>query len=192
MAEKATKPTKEKAIKAALNLAAQKGWTETSLADIATESGISLSELHEMFEDRFDILAAYGRMIDKRVLEAATAPQPGLSPRDLLFDLLMERFDVLNENRDGVAAILKSFCLDPKQAIISLPHLGRSMSWMLEAAGIDTGGIKGAVKVAGLTGLYLKVLRTWKDDDSPDMGKTMAALDKTLGRAEQWAGSFGL
>ena len=66
------------------------------------------------------------------------------------------------------------------------------MSWMLEAAGIETAGIKGAVKVIGLTGIYLKTLRVWCDDESPDMGKTMAALDKNLGQAEEWAGRLAL
>ncbi len=192
MAKRPAKTVKEKAVKAALTLAAKQGWVETSLADIAKQAKIPLHELHDHFEDRLDILSAYGRTIDKRVLETAGSPDPETPPRDALFDILMERFDVLNEDRAGVQSILKSFCQDPKQAIISLPHLGRSMSWMLDAAGIDTGGIKGALKVAGLTALYLKILRVWKSDDSEDMAKTMAELDKSLGHAEQWAGSFGL
>lgn len=192
MAKKSTASSKDKAVKAALTLAAKQGWLETGMADIAKKAKLPLHELHDYFDDRFDILAAYGKMVDKKVMEAVGDPDDSLSPRDRLFDIMMERYDVLNEGREGICAILKSFCFDPKQAIISLPHLGRSMSWMLEASGIDTGGLKGAIKVAGLTAIYLKTLRTWKDDDSVDMAKTMAALDKALGRAEQWADSFGL
>jgi hypothetical protein len=102
----------------------------------------------------------------------------------------MERFDALNEQRAGIVAILDSFRHDPKQAVITLPHLGRSMSWMLDAAGIDTGGVKGLMKIAGLTAVYLDTLRAWKDDDSEDMAKTMAALDRNLARAETWATRF--
>ena len=69
--------------------------------------------------------------------------------------------------------------------------LCRSMSWMLEAAGMDTGGARGAMRVAGLSGVYLKTLKVWKKDDSPDLSKTMAALDKDLNRLEQFANSFG-
>lgn len=194
MAKKSTKsvPVKEKAVQAALALAAEKGWAQTGLKDIAVKAKVPLRELHEHFEDRADILAAYGRMIDRRVLENSGENDGDLSPRDRLFDILMERLDVLNDDRAGVCAILKSFCFDPKQAVIGLPHLGRSMSWMLEAAGIDTTGIRGAVRVAGLTGLYLKTLKVWMSDEDADMGKTMAALDKNLGRAERWAESFGL
>lgn len=187
MAKKAEIPVREKAVNAALELAAERGWTRTTLSDIAEKAGVPLHELHEHFDDRCDILAAWGRRIDHAALENAGRAEPGLSPRDRLFDLLMERFEVLNQNRDAATSILSSFRADPKQAVIGLPHLGRSMSWMLEAAGIGTGGIKGAVKVAGLTALYLKTLKTWMDDNSPDMGKTMAALDDNLGRAERWA-----
>ena len=148
--------------------------------------------LYDYFDDRNDILSAYGRILDKQVLENIGAPDQDLSPRDRLFDLMMERFDVLNENRAAIVSILNAFRFDPKQAVISLPHLGRSMSWMLEAAGLETGGIKGAAKVLGLTALYLKVLRTWKDDDTEDMSATMAALDKSLSHAEEWAGRFGI
>jgi hypothetical protein len=35
-----------------------------------------------------------------------------------------------------------------------------------------------------LTALYLYTVRTWIEDDSEDMAKTMAALDKNLERAE--------
>lgn len=72
-----------------------------------------------------------------------------------------------------------------------MPHLCRSMTWMMEAAGIETLGLRGALKVAGLTGVYLKVLKTWTEDDSPDLAKTMAALDKDLGRAESFANTLG-
>ncbi len=196
MVKKATKNIKEKAVKAALKLAAEKGWENVTLHNIAEEIKAPLHELHEYFEDRFDVLTAYSRMIDRKVLENAGTPTgtPGQEtpPRDNLFDVLMERFDILNENREGTIALLRSCRCDPKQAIISLPHLGRSMSWMLDAAGIATTGLSGALKIAGLTGLYLKTLRTWMEDDSPDMAKTMAALDQNLNHAEQFGNTLNI
>lgn len=192
MPQKSAGNIKEKSVKAALALAAEKGWEHTSLHDIAERAQVPLHQLHEHFEDRLDILTALGRMIDRKMLE--NTPQhadPDLSPRDRLFDLLMERFDVLNDHREGIIAILRTFKCDPKQAIISLPHLCRSMGWVLDAAHIETSGIKGAVRVTGLTGLYLKTLWVWMDDDSADMAKTMAALDKNLERSEKLAHSFG-
>ncbi|GJL85229.1 MAG: hypothetical protein DHS20C02_10040 [Micavibrio sp.] len=191
MTSKAKKNVKEEVVQAALALAVERGWAQASLRDVSERAGLSLGELHEHFDDKSDILVALGRMIDRQVLENIGEGEEGASKRDRLFDVLMERYEVLNNYRDGVSAVLDSFLCDPKQAVISLPHLARSMSWMLEAAGMETGGIKGAVKVAGLTGVYLKVLKTWKDDDSADLSKTMAALDKTLNRVDSLAGICG-
>ncbi len=186
------KPLKERAVSAALDLASRMGWDMITMTDIADKAHASLADLYDIFDDKTDILVAYGRMIDKKVLEAYAEPDPSMNERDRLFEIFMERFDILNDNREALVSILKSFITDPKQAVISLPHLGRSMSWMLEAAGIDTSGIKGAIKVTGLTIIYLDVLRAWVKDDTRDMAKTMAALDRDLNRAVQAANTFML
>jgi len=176
---------KPKVVEVALQLAVSRGWGSVSMAEVAQAANISLADLYDMFDDKTDILVALGRMIDKAVLANISEFDPSISEKDRLFEILMERFDALSEHREGVIAVLTSFRLDPKQAVISLPHLARSMSWMLEAAQIETSGIIGAVKVTGLTGVYLKALKSWMDDDSPDLSKTMASLDKGLSRAEQ-------
>lgn len=177
---------------AALSLAADLGWEQVTLRDIAQGAGVSLPDLYDHFEDKTDILTALGRMIDRAVLARAGVGEDSTSPRDRLFEIVMERFDVLNGHRAGIVAILSSFRLDPKQAVISLPHLCRSMAWMMEAAGVDTGGVRGAARLAGLTGVYLYAVKAWMEDESADMGKTMAALDKALGRAERAATILGL
>ena len=167
-----------------LKLARERGWEFTDFEDIAEEAGVAIDDAREYFDDRADILAAYGRIIDRRILDNVSNDE-SLSCRDRLFDLLMERFDALNEEREAVVSILHGFKGDPKEAVLSFPHLGRSMSRTLEASGIETDGIFGAAKVLGLVGIYLYVVRTWKDDESPDMAKTMAALDKALDKSEK-------
>ena len=58
------------------------------------------------------------------------------------------------------------------------------MGWALEAAGIGPSGPIGCLRVKGLSVIYLLALRVWLNDDSDDMGKTMASLDRNLGRAD--------
>ncbi len=180
----------QKIVVAALDLAVEQGWEYTTLRDIAERSGLKPAELYDVIDDKSDVLVLLGRMIDRRVL-AELAVGEDDTPRERLFDILMDRYEVLNDYREGLIAILESFKYDPKQLVLSMPHICRSMSWMLECAGVETSGIKGAIKVAGLTGLYLKVLRTWKEDESADLSKVMAALDKALERAERTADTFG-
>jgi ubiquinone biosynthesis protein COQ9 len=182
---------KQKILDAALAVAVVQGWDRTSLRDIAEKAEISLFDFHNNFEDKADIITYLGRTIDRAVLSGLGEFDVESSPRDRLFDILMDRFEALNEYREGIEAIFDSFKYDPKQAVITMPYLCKSMTWMLEAAGIETNGIRGAIKVAGLTGVYIKVLRTWKEDASADLSKTMAALDKALSRAEKAASTLG-
>lgn len=180
----------KKIVTTALNLAVEQGWEYTTLRDIAECSQLKPSELYDVIDDKSDVLVLLGRLIDRQVLAELDVDETS-SPRERLFDIMMDRYEVLNDYREGLIAILESFKYDPKQLVISMPHLCRSMSWMLECAGVETSGIKGALKVAGLSGLYLKVLRTWIEDDSDDLAKVMAALDKALERAESAADTLG-
>lgn len=189
MTKKTTASIEEKIIKTALSLAAEHGWNDTTLDDIAQKAKISLAELEERYSDKTAILIAYSRMIDDQVAQAAGKPDTELPPRDRLFDVMMERFDALNEQRDGVCAVLSTVKCQPKDALCGLPHLARSMERMLETAGLETDNV---LKTAGLTLIYLKMLWIWRSDDSPDMAKTMAALDKSLGYAETFVNNFSM
>ncbi len=186
------KSLRDRIIDGALSLAAVQGWESCSVRDIAGEAEVTLEEFYEHFDDRTDVIAAYGRRLDRAVLSRFADLDYDASPRDRLFDILMERFDAASEHRDGIVSVLRAGKVDPKQAVIGLPHLGGSMARMLEAAGLETGGLRGAARVAGLAALYLWVLRIWIDDESEDLSKTMAALDKGLGRLESAANSLGL
>jgi AcrR family transcriptional regulator len=186
------KPVKDRIIDAALSLAAVQGWETCSIRDIAEEADISLEKFYDHFDEKSDVLIAYGRRIDRAVLEAFAELDYESKSRDRLFDILMERFDLVNQDRAAVLSILHSYKVDPKQALISCSPLGQSMSRMLEAAGLDTSGLRGAARVAGLTALFMCVLRVWMKDNSADMSETMAALDKGLSRMESAANSLGL
>ena len=183
---------KERATLAALDLAAEYGWLNVSLQDVSAKADIDIDTLRQYFEDRIDLLVTFGHMINRKSMASLPSDIDGLSQHDILFDLLMDRFDHLNTYRGGVIAVLDSFKFDPKQALLCVPHLGRSMAWMLETAGIDTNGIKGMMRVVGLCAIYMRTAYVWSHDDSPDMGKTMAALDKNLGTGEKLVNLLGL
>lgn len=183
---------KDKIIAAALSLASVQSWTFISVRNIADEAGIGLPEFYNIFDGKDDILTAYGRKLDNKVLEVFSDFNPETPVRDLIFDILMERFDLANGDKAGLKSILDSFKTDPKQALINLPQLGASMTRMLEAAGVDAYGWKGAARIAGLTVATAWVTRVWLEDDTRDLSRTMAALDKALSRIENLADRFGL
>jgi hypothetical protein len=64
----------------------------------------------------------------------------------------------------------------------------RSHQWMLEAAGIDASGPRGALRAQGAALMFARVLLVWIDDDEAGLDRTLAALDRGLASAERWAG----
>ena len=170
----------EKIVNAALRLAASRGWSGLSLADIAKAAKVSLSELSKSFSSKAQILAAYGRRIDARVLQDVSAEDmSGETARDRLFDVLMMRFDALSEDKAALKRIAADMRRDPLAGAPLARPLLQSMGWMLEAAGIDSSGIAGAVRVRGLALVWGAAFRVWLDDGE-DQSKTMAELDRRL------------
>ncbi|NBC32771.1 MAG: TetR family transcriptional regulator [Alphaproteobacteria bacterium] len=176
-------------VKCALALAGTEGWRNVTLRAVAERGEVTLDAVYRRFPDKMALLQGLGRMVDAAVLAGGQADMDE-PPRDRLFDVLMRRFDVLAEYRDGVRSVLEDLRMDPLAALAELPGLTLSMRWMLEAAGLPAGGVLGAVRVRALAVLYLLVLRVWVNDDSPDMARTMKELDNRLRQAEQLANTF--
>lgn len=174
----------DRIVNAAMKLAASRGWREITLADVAKAAKVKLSEMPAHFTSKTAILAAYGRRIDAKVLdEAAAEEMGGESARDRLFDVLMMRFDAMAADKAAWKNIARDMRREPlSSAPLARPVL-QSMSWMLEAAGIDSSGIAGAVRARGLALIWASAFQVWLDDDE-DQSKTMAVLDRRLSDAQ--------
>jgi AcrR family transcriptional regulator len=178
----AGEPVDIRALDAALRLAATRRWSDIALADIAAEAGLSIGELLPHVASKNALLRLFERRIDAAVL--AMPVETDGSIKDRLFDLLMRRFDALGPHRDAVQGILDGLPRDPAAALCLLPSLLQSLRYTADAAGVKTTGPLGPLKIKALAAAYLGTLRIWLKDDSADAAKTMAALDKQLGRLE--------
>ena len=174
-------------IEVAFRLAAEQGWRDLSLAEIAAAAKLPLSQVYPIFPSKRAILAGFSRMIDGQVVSDDLPELDEGSARERLFDVMMHRFDALVPYKAAIGNLLQDYVRDPVAALGSLPQLCGSMALMLEAAGLSANGLRGAVRVRGLTAVYLVALRVWLRDDSPDQAKTMASLDASLGRVERLA-----
>ncbi|PKU23940.1 TetR/AcrR family transcriptional regulator [Telmatospirillum siberiense] len=183
-------PERSSIIDATLALAAERGWHAVSLADIAVRAGIGLADLHEQFDGKTAILKAFLDCLDDALWKGplAAGDEPA---RDRLFDVIMRRFDSMQPYKEGIRAIVKGSASDPWMLFCSAPHLLRTASLMLEVAGISASGPVGRVKAKGVAVIYLAAFRTWLTDESSDMARTMATLDRALRRAESIASFIG-
>ncbi|WP_018183705.1 hypothetical protein [Kaistia granuli] len=177
----------ERITDAFLALLAEKPFADIGLGDIAARAEVSLGELRTAYDGKISILANFTRRIDRAVLDAADAPSPEETARDRLFDLIMKRLDTLAPYRAAVGHLADSARRDPGLALC-LNQLGLdSARYMLAAANVSTGGLRGAARAQGLVLMMTRILPVWRDDQDPDLSRTMAALDRALEQAESWS-----
>ena len=162
--------------------AALRGWPDVSIADAAREAGVPLGEARARMPGRGAVLLRFGVMADQAALANVSMGEP---PRERLFDILMARFDALQQHRAGVLALMAALRLDPGTSLLLYSTTLRSMKWLLDGAGIPSTGVVGGLRVHGLLALWLYALRAWEADESPDLSATMAAVDRGLDRAIQ-------
>ncbi len=181
----------EAALDAALELAGTVGWRDLTMRDVAETCGVPLADLHAAYPTRTAILAAFSKRIDAAVLAGGGGDAAADSPRDRLFDVMMRRFDALSAHKEAACAIARASLDRPSSALAAFCLTGASMRWMLEAAGIDTGGAAGSLRTRGLTLVWLDAFRVWQSDDSEDMARTMAHLDGRLAMVERMLAFLG-
>jgi ubiquinone biosynthesis protein COQ9 len=176
---------RNKAVRAALDLAQRREWGDIALADIAKEAGLDLADLRREFACKSDILRAFQAEVDAEVLAKVKPAGPEVSVRDRLFDLIMTRFEVMAPYKPALTRIACYLRCRPGEASLLACSTLATQYWMLAGAGAKLDGARAAVRVAGLTAVYSRAFKVWLDDPSPSLDKTMATLDRALSNGER-------
>lgn len=171
---------------AAMDAAIRLGWRNLTLSMIAEASGQPLDVVVGQYSSKSAILSAFVKRIDRAMVAGNLDDLKDEPVRERLFDLLMRRFDAMAPFKEALRSILRERPMAPDLVCLA-PRLGCSMALVLDVAGVSTSGILGSVRTKGLSLIYLSVFRTWLNDDSEDLGPTMAKLSKALERADSLA-----
>jgi AcrR family transcriptional regulator len=184
-------PSDAQLTQALFRVIAAHGWRGVTPARLAAESGLPASALLARYPSRLGLLKSFADVVMDEVA-TGTVPGQGGTPRDRLFDVLMRGLDALAPYKAGLRRLMTEMYTDAVLAGAMAPQFQRSMERMLDLAEIDSGGLKGRLRAAGLTAVWIRAVHVWSGDISEELGPTMAALDRALERAEQAARSFGL
>jgi AcrR family transcriptional regulator len=176
---------KARIVDALMELAAERRWEDITLSEIALRAGLSLADFRDHFPSKGAVLGAFARRIDRIVLEGTTDDLAGENAKERLFDVLMRRIDALKPYRDALQSISDWARGDLLGSAALNSVILNSMRFMLEAAGIDSEGPVGTLKLQGLAIAWRRVLETWFEDDDPGLSATMAALDRELTRGDR-------
>jgi AcrR family transcriptional regulator len=172
-------------VDALMSLAAERRFEEISIRDICEQAKLSLADFRDAFPSKGAILAGFARRLDRAVLAVENEETTHAAPRERLFDVLMRRLDAMAPHREALREISAWLRRDPMAALAMNQSLLNSMRFMLEAAGIESGGMAGALKVQGLALAWGRIVGVWLNDTEPDLSKTMAELDRALTRGER-------
>ena len=182
---------RERALDAFLALIGDKGFAAVTLREVAQAAALGLAELYALFPDKVALAAAFMARVDGEVLAGVpVASDPEETARDRLFDVMMRRYDALRPHRAVLRALRQAMTADPLVALSLGAPLRRSMACMLEAAALSADGISGAARQNGLLAIHYTVSGVFERDESADLSKTMAALDRRLKTAEKWVQLF--
>lgn len=173
-----------KIINATFKMTIDTGWTDLTLSKIAAEAEIPLADVYQTLPSKMAILQAYSKSIDLKMLDASDDVDDDDTARDRLFDVVMNRFDAMAPDRMALQTIFRDLRSRPLDMLALRSSIFESLRWMLEAAHLDGGGVRGALRQRGLAVIYSDVFATWLKDDDPGLAKTMALLDRRLRRVE--------
>lgn len=162
------------------------GWARARIDAVARETGLPIGGVADAVPDRWEALTGWQTRFDRAAL-VESASDADDSIRNRLFAVIMARFDAAQEQREMAGVLAAAARRDPGLAAFFATRVPWSVRRVAEAAGVDSGGLLGPLRIAVLTALVVRVARTWLDDPTGDLAPTMKALDSALAQAEQLA-----
>ena len=186
MAKRATnrQPGAEQILSAALVLIADHPWRGISMEMIAEASGASLTTVYKYYPAKLDLVSGFIERINMRLLAAHDFKDRNEPKRDRLIDVLMRRFELLDPNKRAVRSIIIGSVFDPYSTLSLIPTFTKAMAWSLEAAGFNTSGFAGLIRLKAVSLIYLSTMRVWLKDESEDLSSTLSYLDQSIRRVE--------
>jgi len=166
---------------AALKLAASRGWKSVTLEAIAKSTKLPSSILKARFASPYDLVPLISAEIDREAF-AHLSKMSG-TPHDQLFDVLMARFDILQKYRKAILSMAETARTDrPLSCALGRTTLD-GLYRVIDLVDITTP--PRPILAAGLGAIYSWAFVIWCKDNSRDMAKTMAAVDRGLRLTEK-------
>ena len=162
----------------ALKLLEKNSWEKISLSNILSK------QKKITIKNKTDILIIINRYFDYLLKENLSFLEES-SSKDMLFEVLMERLDILNNYRTSVKKIINYFFLQPQVFIKVLPSFIESIILIMKLSKINSNGVLAIPKIKTVFVLYLLIIFTWKNDETKSLEKTMTTLDRYLSNLDK-------
>ena len=157
------------------------GWSDKALALGAADAGVEQNMVSALFpRGAIDAIALHSRLADAEMLAAFQAlPETPQKTHLAIRELVLLRLELAQQNKDSVRRALTMLAL-PAHAKLSTELLYETVDAMWRAAGQTDTGFSFYTRRATLAAVYGATLLAWLADNSGDMAKTSAFLDRRL------------
>lgn len=184
MAQKRKTDHTKTIVNTALLLAGKQGWYSVSLTDIAKKAKLPLNAVSASFSDIWAVMEQALRSLEAETT-ATVENHLGDNWRDNLMEILMTRFELAQTQRDAYLAVAPAVMKHPKLVKRFGKSFYRTMERMLDLAGAPVNKKCKSLVITAMSVLFLSLIHAWQQDDTLDLSKTMAAVDKRTGLLEQ-------
>ena len=160
----------------------KRSWHSIKIDEVYNQIYINKKNSENQVDDKLGLLRNINHYFDFK-LHNITDSIDQSTRKDMIFEIMMMRFDILQIYRKPIIKILEFFKKKPQELVFLLPSLIESMISMAGLAKIPVVGLKGNLKVKGLLLIYFSSFLVWAKDNSESLEKTMTSLDNHLDRA---------
>jgi len=179
--------TEKNYLKKGFDLINDIGWDKFSIEKLSTKENIPVRDLKVFFKCKYSIVDKFSIMIDKNIESKLRLEDfKDSSKKDILFELIMMRFDEMEEFKSSLAKILDVSKNKPLLASIITRNVMNTMDFFLELSNSYSNYAFDVLKKNFLFLIYSITFKTWLSDNTEDLSKTMAELDKLLSTAENF------
>ena len=164
--------------KKTLVLLKKKLWSEIKFEQILKKNQ------RNNLRNKNDLIKNINRYVDYLLIKNSAYIEKSTN-KDMLFEVIMMRFDILQQNRKSFLMLFDSFKKQPQQTIKFIPSFLESMILIAKIANIEIKGIKGNFMIKGIFLIYIGAYFNWLNDKSVSLEKTMNSLDDYLNQASK-------
>ena len=163
------------------------GWNKFSIEKLSAKENIPVKNLKIFFKCKYSIVDKFSTMIDQNIESKLRIEDfKDSSKKDILFELIMMRFDEMEEFKGSLAKVLDASKNKPLMISIITKNVMNTMDFFLELSNSYNNYAFDLLKKNFLFIIYSITFKTWLSDNTEDLSKTMAELDKLLSTAENF------
>jgi len=154
-----------------------RGLNRTDADMIAAAASIPVVKVRSIVPDQGSIILL---LVADILPKIQVVPNQQLPEQDRLFDVIMQGFDIAEPHKKAIKNLWHEVVWRPWMWPQILPHFQKKIDEIIEILMAKGGFVHGVFIALGVRAVFLNTFLVWIEDETLDLSKTMAALDRSI------------